>query len=396
MVEPFPFDQIALKHIKVFVEEIGPRPAGSKQERGAFGYVAGILDKMGYQVNSCPAPFAPLPIFSIAWVLSGSLIILAGYFFDKYPWATLWMPLVPPILLQLEKILLNLRPKNGTSQYLYATSGGEEDFPLLVICAHCDSAKATAISAKTLRWLSSHTLNLTQRISFLISFVSLITLIGFGVPSWLNLLIKFTSGLGGAWFIGSEMFNQFAQMRKYSPGAIDNASGVGVLLSLAEYYQQRSPSRLRLGFLFTGAEETGLHGSESFVKTLSLSSPTAVINLDMVGAGRQLYFVQKEGIVFFRRTDAELNHLLQTVYPAIKPMINSVRSGDHASFIKFGIPSVSLQTGGSKEAELSYHSRFDTLDLIDPASLSLTCLTVVKVIENLPDSPWATGQKYSK
>jgi hypothetical protein len=394
MVEPFPFDQVALKHIKVLAQEIGPRPAGSEQERGAFEYVAGILDKMGYQQNSCPTPFAPLPILSLAWLLSGSLIILAGYYFDKIPWATIWMPLISPLLLQLDKILLDLRPKNELSQYLYATPGGETDLPLLVICAHCDSAKAIAFSAKTLRWLSSHALKMTQRISFLICFVSLISLIGFWFPLWLNVLVKIVSLLAGGWFIGSEIFNQFAARGKYSPGAVDNASGVGVLLSLAEYYQHKLPSSLKLGFLFTGAEETGLHGSDGFAKTVSLLSPTAVINLDMVGAGRQLYFVQKEGIVFFRRTNAELNHLLQTVYPEIKPIVNSLRSGDYASFIKLGIPSVSLQTGGSKEAELSYHSRFDTLDLIDPASLSMTCLTVVKVIENLPDSQWAKGLKY--
>ena len=73
-----------------------------------------------------------------------------------------------------------------------------------------------------------------------------------------------------------------------SIGASDNASGMGVLLALAEELAGRSfPFTLR--FIAFGAEETGLNGSDHYVDSLSndeLSRIYAMINIDAIGSGR--------------------------------------------------------------------------------------------------------------
>ena len=72
-----------------------------------------------------------------------------------------------------------------------------------------------------------------------------------------------------------------------SIGASDNASGMGVLLALAEELAGRSfPFTLR--FIAFGAEETGLNGSDHYVDSLSndeLSRIYAMINIDAIGSG---------------------------------------------------------------------------------------------------------------
>ena len=71
-----------------------------------------------------------------------------------------------------------------------------------------------------------------------------------------------------------------------SPGALDDASGVGVLLALAEAIKEEPPSEVSVSLLITDAEEDGLLGAWSYVHShrdeLSLGN-TYILNLDGVG-----------------------------------------------------------------------------------------------------------------
>ena len=75
-----------------------------------------------------------------------------------------------------------------------------------------------------------------------------------------------------------------------SIGASDNSSGMGALLAIAERVADRSfPFTLR--FVAFGSEETGLHGSEHYVASLSaeeLEEIYLMVNLDSVGSGSHL------------------------------------------------------------------------------------------------------------
>ena len=75
-----------------------------------------------------------------------------------------------------------------------------------------------------------------------------------------------------------------------SIGASDNSSGVGALLAIAERVADRSfPYTLR--FIAFGSEETGLHGSEHYVNSLTaqeLEEIYLMVNLDSVGSGSHL------------------------------------------------------------------------------------------------------------
>ncbi|MBY5922543.1 M28 family peptidase [Ferrimonas balearica] len=69
---------------------------------------------------------------------------------------------------------------------------------------------------------------------------------------------------------------------QFHPGADDNASGVAVLLALAEQAQQHPPAQ---GVIFAAldAEENGLYGSKALVQQLTGVELEWVLNLDMVG-----------------------------------------------------------------------------------------------------------------
>ena len=74
-------------------------------------------------------------------------------------------------------------------------------------------------------------------------------------------------------------------------GAGDNASGVGVMLEVAEILEEY-PSRGRIIFVAFGGEEKGLWGARHFADQMSdkdVEHTVAMINLDSVGAGDFFY-----------------------------------------------------------------------------------------------------------
>ena len=66
-----------------------------------------------------------------------------------------------------------------------------------------------------------------------------------------------------------------------APGAVDNASGVGVLLELARILSQE-PHEETYQLIFFGAEEYGLVGSQYYTTQADLSAVRWMFNFDMV------------------------------------------------------------------------------------------------------------------
>src|SRR5690606_21157411 len=72
----------------------------------------------------------------------------------------------------------------------------------------------------------------------------------------------------------------------YFPGANDNASGVAMLLNLAEHYSKNAPEKT-IVFMAFGAEESGIIGSQFYTENplFQLKQINFLINLDLLGTG---------------------------------------------------------------------------------------------------------------
>jgi len=137
-------------------------------------------------------------------------------------------------------------------------------------------------------------------------------------------------------------------------GANDNASGVAMLLTLAEHYGINQP-KYDTYFLFTTAEEIGLLGSRYFIENppFDLRKIKMLVNLDMVGTG-------DEGItVVNAKKQHQYFDLLQKINDGrivkIKERGKACNS-DHCLFDQIGIPAIFIYTLGGKQA---YHDIYD-------------------------------------
>lgn len=147
-------------------------------------------------------------------------------------------------------------------------------------------------------------------------------------------------------------------------GADDNASGVAMMLELAEKFAKTKGSHKRsiLCIAFTGEEE-GLLGSKHFTDDpgINLSKVNAMINLDMVGRLNETNNLQISGV----GTAAGLKDLVyaKTDTSVIKLTLSNEGYGpsDHSSFYGKNIPVLFYFTG----AHMDYHTPTDTWEKIN-------------------------------
>ncbi|WP_316819609.1 M28 family metallopeptidase [Pedobacter gandavensis] len=142
----------------------------------------------------------------------------------------------------------------------------------------------------------------------------------------------------------------------YFPGANDNASGVALLLNLAEHYA-KNPQPYTMAFICFAAEEIGLIGSKYFTEhpLIELNKIRFLTNLDMVGTG-------ENGITVVNATiHPKEFELLQQLNRDKKylPKINArgkAANSDHYFFTEKGVPAFFMYTQGGIAA---YHDTYD-------------------------------------
>ena len=164
-----------------------------------------------------------------------------------------------------------------------------------------------------------------------------------------------------------------------SIGASDNASGIGVMLAVAERLEGRSlPFTLR--FVAFGSEETGLHGSRHYVQSISpdeLAEIHLMINLDSVGSG--------DGLVVSGDRWA-LGHVREAAAREGIPLEVSARDfggSDHASFRNAFVP-VAFFLGDDLSR---INSPADTMEHINPDLLGNATALTLDLLANVDTLP---------
>lgn len=145
------------------------------------------------------------------------------------------------------------------------------------------------------------------------------------------------------------------------PGASDNASGVAMLISLAQYFSENQPEFDMVFIAFSG-EEIGLKGSIHYVENpiFPLSKIKFLLNLDISGTGDDGIQVVNGSIYKdqFERLQ-QLNDSL-SLLKEVKIRGEACNS-DHCFFHNKGVPSFFIYTLGGTTA---YHDIYDTAEAL--------------------------------
>lgn len=145
-------------------------------------------------------------------------------------------------------------------------------------------------------------------------------------------------------------------------GADDNASGVAVMIELAEKLAHEKENRRSILFAAFGAEEMGLIGSKEFTGNPPVPDEkmVAMFNFDMVG---RLDTTSNALSIGGTQTARETEEMLNRLNPGFKLALSGegVGPSDHASFYLQNIPVFFISTG----AHSDYHTPFDVADAIN-------------------------------
>ncbi len=169
-------------------------------------------------------------------------------------------------------------------------------------------------------------------------------------------------------------------------GADDNASGVSMMLELAEKFALTKGSHKRsIIFIAFSGEEEGLLGSKHFTDDpgIDLSKVNAMMNLDMVGRLNDTSMLQVSGV----GTAVGLKELIysnsDTSTIKLKLSDEGYGPSDHSSFYFKNIPVLFYFTG----AHLDYHTPNDTWDKLNFPGMVGISTQIFNVGQELANSP---------
>jgi aminopeptidase YwaD len=168
-------------------------------------------------------------------------------------------------------------------------------------------------------------------------------------------------------------------------GADDNASGVAMMLELAEKFAGTKGSHKR-SIICVGltGEEEGLLGSKHFTNEpgIDLSKVNAMVNLDMLGRLTDTTNLQIYGVGTATGLKDLIYSKIDTSVIKLTLLDEGYGPSDHSSFYLKNIPVLFYSTG----AHIDYHTPLDTYDKINYNGMVKISDLIFSVTEELASS----------
>lgn len=167
-------------------------------------------------------------------------------------------------------------------------------------------------------------------------------------------------------------------------GADDNASGVAMMLHLADSLQKEgSPKNNNYLFIAFSGEEEGLLGSNYFVKnpTIDTKKVTYMLNMDMVGRLNAENTLAVYGV----GTSPILKQSVNANSGSLKIVENEsgVGPSDHTSFYLADIPVLHFFTGQHED----YHKPSDDTEKVNFEGMEIVSNYIFSIIKDLDSQP---------
>jgi len=369
-----------------------PRRTGSDGEAEAVRLITAAFQAMGLPVETQTFHFSPFPLTVGArlFLLGLAAFVVAGAgLFPRAPGWAAGLSGVAVILAslgsrwnKLTEKLYDLPPQWSASNLIARrlVAGADRD---LVFLAHHDSKSQTQPLIPRL---------ILFGLSFfgLVGWAGLLLLAALGHPSFISPRLIY------GWSVAIVLAVALLQLNRShneSPGALDNACGVGVLLELARCLPEVGLTRTNLTLVATGAEEEGLAGAVRFMQAYAPDfdrERTFFVNLDGPGAAGRLILLAHSGFPptpTAPRLAPWVRDLARAQGQPISPVYLLIGAGtDQIPIAWRGFEALTLEHGHWGPAWNRVHSRRDNLANIDRAALRTVgeiCVALARKIEQM-------------
>ncbi len=291
----------ALEHVRVLVDEIGPRPSTGRAERAAAEYVHEVMVRLGLRhvrhelFPGLPSTYRPLQL-----CLLGALVALLFYP-QQLPFSGLISAALGAVMAYTVYSIFTLKDwplyrlmgKRTSQNTVGVVMPKGEVERTVVLMAHADSHRAALIYSSD-RWVSAFSLIIG------VTFLSLVVNpVAFLIGAATRSLLPYIPALvGGAFQMFALLLVIQADFAPYSPGANDDASGVGTALAIAERLKQEPLQRTAVWIAITGCEETWDGGVRAMIDAHAKTLADALwLEFDGVGIGPCTVWLTGEGML---------------------------------------------------------------------------------------------------
>jgi hypothetical protein len=160
-----------------------------------------------------------------------------------------------------------------------------------------------------------------------------------------------------------------------SPGGVDNAGSVAIILDVAGRLTGKLASDVELVALSTGAEEDHMVGAMRWLDAHadSFSSPVYCLNFDGAGAPGRAVLIERYGLgrLFSAEMSAAARRAADRLGINPRGIVMLPGMGiDAIPFAHRGIPCLTLASGSLGRATMSVHSTNDRAEHLDPDTLA--------------------------
>jgi hypothetical protein len=382
----------AIDHVRYLVETIGPRGSTTESEKEAAAYVHKRLK--GFDLQPTMESFSSARSAWLPAALFWSLVLASGFLFlgGGRLRAILALALaatgLASILLELSfrpNFLRWILPK-GESQNVSAQIDAKSEVrEQVALVAHLDSHRTPLVFSSRIwvRWFERLVpIGMACTVLLILIFA-----LGVVIPlPWLQIL---AIGPMAVALIMLVLMLQ-ADFTAYSPGANDNASGIGVVLSLAEQLAKTPLEHTKVWIVLTGCEEVGCYGSDEFIrKHKNALGNAAWITIDTVGSYRGVpVFLSEETFLTTGKSDERLLRTMREInlrHPEVGAHEISMKGAytDGAIGSKHGLRVLTLESHQEDGTLSNWHRPTDTIDAVSPECIQATESLVYELLQEL-------------
>jgi Iap family predicted aminopeptidase len=392
-----------LEHVERLCVQIGSRPIGSAANRAAAEYIRHVFEAAGLSVEEQEIPCPEWSAEHTALSLNGEMLeASANTFSPSCDVATETVPVCTPAELDLAPITGKILLFYGEmAQTELATKGGiyisERDRRTLDLLEERRPAGIITVNPTLhARWrlIEDFDLDIPSVTVSARSGLKLLRQPGAAVRMQIAARRSPGSTANVIGRLPGERPERIVFCAHYdskvdTPGAYDNAAGVGVLLSLAEHFSQIKHRHTLEWVAFTGEEGAGL-GDMEYARKMGngFDRVTAAMNFDGVGpfTGTTTVATYVASLEFDALVDEKLGG-----YPAVIRQ-EPWPASDHYIFYSNGTPSIAFTSRGIRDV---FHTRSDTFEWISGAKLAEAARLGLELIEVLDekDPAWSRPDK---
>ena len=368
-----------------------PRYPGTDGDRKAIEMVAGWMRDAGLDVTEEPFSYDIRPAFralrvillSIAALVLGSGLLAAG------------SPAVAALLLAgalaIGGIMLGWTP---WAEKLYTSDGPTQTANVVGRAGSGEEPRTTII-------LLAHHDSKSQNLIFPVRIGMTLLAIGGGLTLTAWLAVRLLAGGG----FGSDALPLVSALAataallvlstlssgNRSPGGVDNAGSVGIVLQLARRLPAVSPPDVEWIFLSPGAEEDHMVGAMRWLDAHrdelgDAQKKVWALNFDGAGNPGPIALLERFGFGrwFSRHLSTVARHQAERLGIAVRGVLMPPAMGiDSIPFAHRGIDCLTFASGSLNRATLAVHSAGDVAELLDRDTLRRAAQLAASVAEDL-------------